>query len=112
MAKLIYKIKIQKQGAVSMTIPMQVVKTLDIKVKDYLLVSYDEQLDAMVIVQDKGQTPLVTQHRIKVQRQGAINMTIPMEIVRKMDIRIGNYVDVEFDITNDCMIVTKSKVAV
>lgn len=112
MAKIIKQIKIQKQGAVSMTIPMIVVSTLDIKVKDYMYVSYDETTNSMTIVKDNGQTPLVTQHRIKVQRQGAINMTIPMDIVRKMDIRIGQYVDVEFDLANECMVVTKSKVPV
>lgn len=108
MAKIVKQIKIQKQGAVSMTIPMIMVHSLGIKVKDYLIVSLDEENKSMIIVQDKGQKISPEQHRIKVQRQGALNMTVPMSIVRALDIRIGEFVDVAFDPIEETMTVTKS----
>ena len=46
-------------------------------------------------------------HKIKVQRQGAISMTIPMMIVRALGISVGDDLKVEYDQDNGTMIVQK-----
>ena len=45
--------------------------------------------------------------KIKVQRQGAISMTIPMFIVRALGLVVGDDLKVEFDQEQNAMIVTK-----
>ena len=47
--------------------------------------------------------------KIKVQRQGAISMTIPMFIVKALGISVGEYLNVEYDQDTNSMVVTKWK---
>ena len=45
---------------------------------------------------------------VKVQRQWAIGMTIPMEFVRLLGLEVGDVVNVEYDFEANTMIVTKN----
>lgn len=47
--KIMQKIKVQRQGAISMTIPMFIVKALGLQVGDYLKVEYDQETNTMLV---------------------------------------------------------------
>lgn len=47
--RIVHKIKVQRQGAISMTIPMFIVRSLDISVGDYLRVEYDQETGTMIV---------------------------------------------------------------
>lgn len=48
-SKVSQKIKVQRQGAISMTIPMFIVRALGLKIGDYLNVTFDQETNSMVV---------------------------------------------------------------